>query len=60
LTPDILYGLRVPWDQKTVNDLADSYNQEWTYYDRKRLEFTCQTGIHAIKLFLAVNNALVK
>merc|ERR1712079_569569 len=27
-----------------INDLADSYYQEWTYEDRKELEFTCQSG----------------
>ena len=26
---DILFGLRKDWDSKGVNDLQDSYGQEW-------------------------------
>merc|ERR1711884_513751 len=42
--PDILFGLRKRWDSAAVNDLGDSYGQEWTYSDRKQLEFTCHTA----------------
>nr|AAX09623.1 Na,K ATPase alpha subunit [Hirudo medicinalis] len=42
--PSRLFGLRKSWDSKNVNDLADSYGQEWSYAQRKALEFTCQTG----------------
>ena len=42
--PDILFGLRKRWDSAAVNDLEDSYGQEWTYSDRKQLEFTCHTA----------------
>merc|ERR1712140_140267 len=31
-------------DSQAVNDLEDSYGQEWTYADRKKLEFTCHTA----------------
>lgn len=27
--PGILFGIRESWDSKAVNDLADSYGQEW-------------------------------
>lgn len=27
-----------------MNDLEDSYGQEWTYKDRKVLEYTCHTA----------------
>ena len=57
--PDRLYGLRVAWDQKTINDLADSYNQEWTYYDRKKLEFTCQTGFLAGVVIVQATNLIM-
>jgi len=43
LPPD-LFGLRERWDSKAVNDLEDSYGQEWTYHDRKILEYTCHTA----------------
>ncbi|CAL1298041.1 unnamed protein product [Larinioides sclopetarius] len=42
--PGRLLGLRKEWDSKAVNDLTDSYNQEWTYHDRKILEYTCHTA----------------
>merc|ERR1712004_617713 len=42
--PSTLLGLRRSWDSQAVNDLADSYGQEWTYKDRKVLEYTCHTA----------------
>jgi len=42
--PSTLLGLRRAWDSHAVNDLEDSYGQEWTYHDRKVLEYTCHTA----------------
>merc|ERR1712136_222782 len=42
--PSRLLGLRRSWDSIAVNDLQDSYGQEWTYRDRKILEYTCHTA----------------
>jgi len=42
--PSKLLGLRRSWDSIAVNDLEDSYGQEWTYKDRKILEYTCHTA----------------
>merc|ERR1711963_1275999 len=42
--PGYLFGLRRDWDSRAVNDLEDSYGQEWTYADRKILEYTCHTA----------------
>merc|ERR1712055_206184 len=42
--PSTLLGIRRPWDSHAVNDLEDSYGQEWTYADRKKLEYTCHTA----------------
>merc|ERR1719410_897347 len=42
--PSRLLGLRRSWDSIAVNDLEDSYGQEWTYRDRKILEYTCHTA----------------
>ena len=42
--PSRLYGLRMMWDAKGINDLEDSYGQEWTYAQRKVLEYTCHTA----------------
>ncbi len=45
--PGRLLGIRKQWDAQAVNDLEDSYGQEWTYKDRKILEFTCHTAFFA-------------
>ena len=42
--PKRLLGLRRAWDSPAVNDVEDSYGQEWTYTDRKILEYTCHTA----------------
>merc|ERR1719370_867761 len=42
--PSRLMGLRKSWDSRAVNDLEDSFGQEWTYADRKNLEYTCHTA----------------
>ncbi|XP_046344177.1 sodium/potassium-transporting ATPase subunit alpha-like [Haliotis cracherodii] len=39
-----LLGIREEWDSLGINDLEDSYGQEWTYSQRKRLEYTCHTA----------------
>ncbi len=47
--PNRLLGLRYEWDNPDINDLEDSYGQEWAYAERKALEYTCHTGF-----FLAI------
>ncbi|CAD5223282.1 unnamed protein product [Bursaphelenchus xylophilus] len=42
--PSRLYQIRAEWDSVAVNNLPDSYGQEWAYKDRKILEHTCQTA----------------
>ncbi|XP_061453578.1 sodium/potassium-transporting ATPase subunit alpha-3 [Rhineura floridana] len=42
--PSGLVGIRLNWDDRTVNDLEDSYGQQWTYEQRKVVEFTCHTA----------------
>ncbi|XP_043394650.1 sodium/potassium-transporting ATPase subunit alpha-1 isoform X1 [Chelonia mydas] len=42
--PSALLGIRVKWDDRWVNDVEDSYGQQWTYEQRKIVEFTCHTA----------------
>ncbi|XP_049637598.1 potassium-transporting ATPase alpha chain 2 [Suncus etruscus] len=42
--PSSLLHLRVEWEKDHVNDLEDSYGQEWTRYQRKYLEWTGYTA----------------
>ncbi|XP_039729031.1 potassium-transporting ATPase alpha chain 2 [Pteropus medius] len=43
-TPTTLLNLRVAWEEDFVNDLEDSYGQEWTRYQRQYLEWTGYTA----------------
>nr|XP_003230846.2 PREDICTED: sodium/potassium-transporting ATPase subunit alpha-2 [Anolis carolinensis] len=45
--PTTLLGIRLDWDDRSKNDLEDSYGQEWTYEQRKVVEFTCHTAFFA-------------
>uniref|UniRef100_F6Z6X5 Sodium/potassium-transporting ATPase subunit alpha n=1 Tax=Macaca mulatta TaxID=9544 RepID=F6Z6X5_MACMU len=42
--PRSLINLRVEWEKDYVNDLEDSYGQEWTRYQRAYLEWTGYTA----------------
>uniref|UniRef100_A0AAX7U664 Sodium/potassium-transporting ATPase subunit alpha n=1 Tax=Astatotilapia calliptera TaxID=8154 RepID=A0AAX7U664_ASTCA len=42
--PRNLVGIRIDWDDREVNDLEDSFGQQWTYEQRKIVEFTCHTA----------------
>ncbi|KAI4810048.1 hypothetical protein KUCAC02_018898 [Chaenocephalus aceratus] len=42
--PNTLVGIRVRWDDREVNDVEDSFGQQWTYEQRKIIEFTCHTS----------------
>ena len=42
--PAKLLNLRTHWESRAINDLRDSYDQEWTYEDRKALEYACHAG----------------
>uniref|UniRef100_A0A8C5MT43 Sodium/potassium-transporting ATPase subunit alpha n=1 Tax=Leptobrachium leishanense TaxID=445787 RepID=A0A8C5MT43_9ANUR len=45
--PSRLVGIRLDWDDRSCNDVEDSYGQEWTYEQRKVVEFTCHTAFFA-------------
>ncbi|NXA52154.1 AT1A1 ATPase, partial [Nothocercus julius] len=42
--PSGLLGIRIQWDDRWINDVEDSYGQQWTYEQRKIVEFTCHTA----------------
>ncbi|XP_076152965.1 sodium/potassium-transporting ATPase subunit alpha-1-like [Alosa pseudoharengus] len=45
--PSFLIGIRESWDDKANNEVEDSYGQQWTYEQRKIVEFTCHTAFFA-------------
>ncbi|KAK7482080.1 hypothetical protein BaRGS_00026664 [Batillaria attramentaria] len=42
--PMHLFGKREPWEADHMNDLEDSYGQQWTKLQRRNLEFTGHTS----------------
>ncbi|CAB4062745.1 ATP1A [Lepeophtheirus salmonis] len=42
--PSTLLGIRKYWDSRAINDLSDAWLQDWTYEERKQLQYSCQAG----------------
>lgn len=57
--PGRLLGLRPQWDSMAVNDLEDSFGQEWTYQQRKILEYTCHTAFFVSIVIVQLADAMV-
>uniref|UniRef100_I3K3B9 Sodium/potassium-transporting ATPase subunit alpha n=1 Tax=Oreochromis niloticus TaxID=8128 RepID=I3K3B9_ORENI len=57
--PKDLVGIRVFWDNRYLNDLEDSYGQEWTYERRKIVEFTCHTAFFTSIVIVQVADLLI-
>ncbi|XP_063973224.1 sodium/potassium-transporting ATPase subunit alpha-like [Diachasmimorpha longicaudata] len=57
--PGDLVGLRAAWDNPAVNDLKDSYGQEWSYQQRKVLEYTCHTAFFVAIVIVQVADAII-
>lgn len=58
--PSYLIGLRIDWDDKYVNDLEDSYGQQWVCYlnvGQNGLAYTSYSGFPTCILIL--NHACV-
>jgi len=59
--PSKLFGIRKYYDSFSLNDIGDSYGQEWTYSERKILETTCNTSFFiAIVVMQWINVILCK
>ena len=57
--PSRLLNLRAVWESRAINDLRDSYDQEWTYEDRKKLEYACHAGFFWSVVVVQVWNSQV-
>merc|ERR1712243_517835 len=42
--PNDLFWIRRKWEDDSINDLPDSYGQEWDYNSRMTLQYTCHTA----------------
>ncbi len=47
------------WDCASINDLKDSYGQEWTYSARKTLTVACQSAFFAAVVMMQWVNVIV-
>ncbi|XP_076153174.1 sodium/potassium-transporting ATPase subunit alpha-1-like [Alosa pseudoharengus] len=57
--PSTLLGIRQEWDDKFINDLEDSYGQQWTYENRKIVEFTCHTAFFSSIVIVQWANLII-
>nr|XP_003701662.1 PREDICTED: sodium/potassium-transporting ATPase subunit alpha-like [Megachile rotundata] len=57
--PSRLLNLRPLWDSSVVNDLKDSFGQEWTYDQRKVLEYTCHTAFFVSIVIVQVADVMI-
>ncbi|CAD5207829.1 unnamed protein product [Bursaphelenchus okinawaensis] len=39
--PHTIYNIRQVWEDKGIDDVLDSYGQQWSYHQRKQLEHSC-------------------
>ena len=57
--PSRLIGIREFRDAQGVNDLKDSYGQEWTYAQRKTLEHACQAAFYIGIVLTQLANVII-
>jgi sodium/potassium-transporting ATPase subunit alpha len=57
--PSRLIGVRTYWDSQSIHDFPDSYGQEWTYEQRKRLERASQTCFFIGIVLSQLSNILI-
>ncbi|CAF0938261.1 unnamed protein product [Adineta steineri] len=57
--PSRLIGIRKAWDAAAINDLEDSYGQEWTYRQRKILEYMGYSAFLAAIIVVQIANLLI-
>uniref|UniRef100_A0A158P8G0 Sodium/potassium-transporting ATPase subunit alpha n=1 Tax=Angiostrongylus cantonensis TaxID=6313 RepID=A0A158P8G0_ANGCA len=55
---DLIYK-RELWDCETLNDLEDSYGQQWSYAARKGLEASCHSGYFFAVVALQWSDGLI-
>nr|XP_042140854.1 potassium-transporting ATPase alpha chain 2 isoform X1 [Peromyscus maniculatus bairdii] len=58
--PTSLINLRVAWETDDINDLEDSYGQEWTRYQRKYLEYTGYTAFFVAIMVQQIADLIIR
>lgn len=57
--PLYLLGLRKDWHSIAINDLRDSFGQEWTYHSRMALQRTCHTSVFVAIVLVQLANVVI-
>ncbi|XP_073425979.1 potassium-transporting ATPase alpha chain 2-like isoform X2 [Dendrobates tinctorius] len=58
--PATVLGLRVKWEDKTNNELEDSYGQEWTYVQRLNQEWYCYSAFFISIVVCQMMNTIIR
>ncbi|XP_053546839.1 potassium-transporting ATPase alpha chain 2-like [Bombina bombina] len=58
--PGTLIGLRADWEDKTKQEVEDSYGQEWTYSQRLYQEWYCYTAFFMGIVICQMVNTLIR
>ncbi|XP_036600929.1 potassium-transporting ATPase alpha chain 2-like [Trichosurus vulpecula] len=58
--PDLLLFLRPLWENDDLNDLEDSYGQEWTKYQRKCLEWNGYTAYFVAVMVQQIADVIIR
>ncbi|XP_068098327.1 potassium-transporting ATPase alpha chain 2-like [Hyperolius riggenbachi] len=53
-------GIRARWEDKTINELVDSYGQEWTYRQRLCQEWYCYSAVFISIVVCQMVNTLIR
>lgn len=67
--PSVLVGIRLNWDDRSTNDLEDSYGQQWVglaghslsvlWLQSHRNHFCCELSFQSLSVCLSVNSEVV-
>ncbi|XP_075419677.1 potassium-transporting ATPase alpha chain 2 [Tenrec ecaudatus] len=58
--PSFLIGLRVDWENDDMNDLEDSYGQQWTRYQRQYQEWTGYTAFFVAIMVQQIADLIIR
>jgi sodium/potassium-transporting ATPase subunit alpha len=57
-SPNKLWWLGQKWDKEAINDLEDSYGQEWSWAARQKLEIAGQTAFFVGIVVCQIGNVI--
>ncbi|PIO37125.1 hypothetical protein AB205_0216920, partial [Aquarana catesbeiana] len=58
--PYTIIGIRVNWEDQTIQDILDSYGQEWTFFQRQYMEWTGYTAFFVTIVIVQMADLLIR